>query len=52
LTTAQTTLLFWNVGTMEVPKDLLDHWEKAFEECLTKSIKIADTLFTEDMKIS
>ncbi|OMP65715.1 ferredoxin [Domibacillus epiphyticus] len=44
-------LLDSNEGSAEIPEDLLEDLDEAFEGCPTESIKIADQLFTEKMKI-
>ncbi|OLN21530.1 ferredoxin [Domibacillus antri] len=41
-----------NQGSAEVPDELLDDLDEAFEGCPTESIKIADQSFSEDIKIS
>lgn len=37
-----------NSGTIEIPEDLLDDFEDAFEGCPTESIKCADDPFDGD----
>lgn len=41
-------LLDDNQGTAEVPEDLIEDMEDAYEGCPTESIKVADELFDGD----